>query len=131
MRLQYYLTLIPSLLAGVALNLFGGWDVAMQTIVLLMIIDYITGVLVGISTKQVSSKVGFKGICKKICIFCVISVAYAIQKYTSVPYLRETTISFFICNEGISILENAGIFIPLPTKIKEVLIQLQNKLKED
>ena len=44
--------------------------------------------------------------------------------------LREITIVFYICNEGISLLENASEFIPLPQKLKDTLIQLREKEEE-
>ena len=77
---------------------------------------------------QLSSKVGFKGIIKKIIIFIVISTAYVIQCLLGeeIP-LREITILFFIANEGISLIENASEFVPIPKKLKDVLIQIRKE----
>ena len=78
-----------------------------------------------------SSEVGFKGIIKKIIIFIVIVTAYVIQCLLGdeIP-LREITILFFIANEGISLIENASEFVPIPEKLKDVLIQLRKDSEE-
>ena len=93
-----------------------------------MVLDYVTGLLKSIYNKKLSSEVGFKGIIKKIIIFIFISTAYIVQCLlgNEVP-LREITILFFIANEGISLIENASEFVPIPKKFKEVLIQLRKE----
>lgn len=97
-------------------------------IITLVILDYITGVLKAIYDKALSSEVGYKGIIKKVFIFIVIATAYEIQKITGDAIaIREMTLMFFIANEAISLLENAGKFIPIPDKLKAVLIQLRDK----
>ena len=103
----------------------------LKSIVVLMILDYITGLLKSIYNKKLSSEVGFKGILKKIIIFIVIATAYIIQCLLGeeIP-LREITILFFISNEGISLIENASEFVPIPEKLKEVLIQLRKDSEE-
>lgn len=72
--------------------------------------------------------IGFKGIVKKIMVFVVIAVAYNVQRMTgdTIP-LREIVIVFFICNEALSILENAAEFINIPQQLKDVLLQLRDK----
>ena len=78
--------------------------------------------------KELSSAIGFKGIVKKIMVFVVIAVAYNVQRMTgdTIP-LREIVIVFFICNEALSILENAAEFINIPQQLKDVLLQLRDK----
>ena len=100
----------------------------LKSIVILVILDYITGLLKSIYNKKLSSNTGFRGLIKKIIIFIVIATAYVIQGVLeSVIPLREITIVFFICNEAISLLENASEFVPIPSKLKEVLVQLRDK----
>ena len=117
-----------SVVCGVLANLFGGVDLLLKTIIMLVLLDYVTGIVKAVYLKKISSSVGFKGILKKITIFIVICFSYLIQNFlqNSIP-LREIVISFFIANEGISILENAAILIPIPQKLKDVLLQLQEK----
>lgn len=106
----------------------GGWDVLLKTIVFLAVVDYITGLIKGIYLKQLSSEIGFKGLLKKIVMFIVIAVAYVIQELIGgkIP-LREVVIMFYIANEALSLLENAAVFVPIPEKLKDVLLQLRDK----
>ena len=122
------ISIVFGLVGGFACNFLGGWDLLLKSIVILMVLDYVTGLLKSIYNKKLSSEVGFKGIIKKIIIFIVIATAYVIQGVLeSVIPLREITIVFFICNEAISLLENASEFVPIPSKLKEVLVQLRDK----
>ena len=106
----------------------GGWDVLLKTIVFLAIADYITGWIKGIYTKQLSSEIGFKGLLKKIVMFIVIAVSFVIQGLIggTIP-LREVVIMFYIANEGLSLLENAAVFTPIPDRLKDILLQLRDK----
>lgn len=126
------LSVAGGIAGGLLIKLLGGYDKMLKAIILLVVFDYITGVLKGIYTKKLSSSTGFKGIIKKIVIFIVIATAVCLQELmgNSIP-LREVTIMFFVCNEALSLLENAAEFIPIPPKLKEVLIQLRDKNKGD
>lgn len=106
----------------------GGWDTLLKALVALVILDYVTGVLKAIYNKTLSSEIGFKGLIKKIIVFIVVATAYVIQTVVgdNIP-LRDTIIMFFVCNEGISLLENASDFVPIPQKLKDTLIQLRDK----
>ena len=122
------ISIVFGLVGGFVCNFLGGWDLLLKSIVILMVLDYVTGLLKSIYNKKLSSEVGFKGIIKKIIIFIVIATAYVIQGIMGdeIP-LREIVILFFIANEGISLIENASEFIPIPEKLKEVLIQLRKE----
>ncbi len=115
------------IVGGFLCQFLGGWDLVLKALVALVILDYITGVLKAFVNKSVSSEVGFKGLIRKIIIFVVVATAYIIQLVIgdAIP-LREIVIIFFICNEGISLLENASEFVPIPERLKEVLIQLRD-----
>ena len=104
----------------------------LKALIVLVILDYITGFIKGVYTKMLSSEIGFKGLLKKILIFIVVIVAVIIQGVinNSIP-IREVVIVFFICNEGISILENAAEFIPIPEKLKNLLLQLREKTESE
>ena len=122
------ISIIFGLVGGFICSFLGGWDMLLKSIVILVILDYITGLLKSIYNKKLSSNTGFRGLIKKIIIFIVIATAYVIQGVLeSVIPLREITIVFFICNEAISLLENASEFVPIPSKLKEVLVQLRDK----
>lgn len=106
----------------------GGWDNLLKAVVALAVMDYLSGWIKAFYNKKLSSEVGFKGILKKVLMFIVIAVAYEVQELTghTVP-LREIVIMFYICNEALSVLENAAEFISIPDKIKDVLLQLRDK----
>ena len=108
----------------------GGWDKIIQCLIVFMIIDYITGVMAAYYLKELSSKVGFIGIAKKIVIILIITVAVMFDKAVGNTDMvfRTATCFFYIANEALSILENATkLGLPLPKKITEALLQLKNK----
>lgn len=123
-------SVVGGIVGGFLCQWLGGWDVILKALVMLVVLDYATGVLKAIATKTLSSAVGFKGLIRKITIFIVVATAVTVQTVIgdAIP-LREIVIIFFVCNEGISLLENASEFIPIPDKLKETLIQLREKSK--
>lgn len=127
-KLFNWFSMVFGVIGGILSYWLGGWDVLLKTIVFLAVVDYITGVIKGIYTKQLSSETGFKGLLKKIVMFIVIAVSYSIQNLVgnTIP-LREIVIMFYICNEALSLLENAAVFVPIPDKLRDVLIQLRDK----
>lgn len=120
-------SIVGGIVGGFLCQWLGGWDVIIKALVMLVVLDYVTGVLKASYTKTLSSEVGFKGLIRKIVIFIVIATAVIIQMVVgNVIPLREVTITFFLCNEGISLLENASEFVPIPDKLKDTLIQLRD-----
>lgn len=111
--------------------LVGGFDTMMITLLLFMVIDYLSGVMCGISNKQLSSEIGFKGIFKKVMIILLVGVSNLLGLALGIEGLRYIIISFYLANEGISIIENASILgLPVPQKVKDVLEQLKNTSNE-
>lgn len=94
-----------------------------------MAIDYISGVIIAIIRKELSSEVGFKGIAKKIFMLMLVAVGHILDAYVigDGDVFRNGVTGFYIANEGISILENAGVLIPLPKKLLDILAQLRDK----
>lgn len=125
-KLFNHFSVIVGVVGGWTSYILGGWDVLLKTILFLAVVDYITGLIKGVYTKQLSSSIGFKGLLKKIVMFIVIATAYVLQNLMgdTIP-LREIVIMFYIANEGISLLENAAIFVPIPDRLKTVLLQLR------
>ena len=116
---------------GGALGWFiGGLDGFLYALIAFVVIDYLTGLLAAGVQKKLSSEVGCKGIAKKIAIFLLVGIANiidvdVIQNGTA---LRTAVIFFYLSNEGLSILENAGnIGLPIPEKLKTMLAQLKDK----
>lgn len=116
------------MLSSLLLYLFGAWDIAIQVMVVAMVVDYLSGVMAAKSEKNWSSKVGIKGIYKKVGMLLCIIVANMVDKVTGSEIIRTAIILFLIGNEGISILENLGrLGVPIAPKLLEVLSQLRGK----
>jgi toxin secretion/phage lysis holin len=97
-------------------------------------VDYLTGVMCAIADKKLSSNVGFKGICRKVLIFLLVGIANIIdvQVIGQVGILRTAVIFFYLSNEGVSLLENAGhLGLPIPEQLKTVLEQLHDRAGKD
>lgn len=122
------ISIVIGIIGGFFASFFGGFDILLKTILFLAIMDYITGWIKGIYEKNLSSEVGFRGILKKIVMFIIIAAAYHIQTLLShsIP-VREVVIMFYIANEGLSLLENAAVFVPIPERLKDILLQLRDK----
>ena len=108
----------------------GGCDGLLLALVLFAVADYITGVMCAVADRKLSSEVGFKGICRKVIIFMLVGVAHVIDVnvIATGSVLRTAVIFFYLSNEGVSLLENAGhLGLPIPEKLKIVLEQLHDR----
>lgn len=111
--------------------LIGGYDTMMVSLLIFMIVDYISGIMCAIANKELSSEVGFKGIFKKFMIILLVGITNLLGVSTGIEGLRYIVISFYLTNEGISIIENASILgLPVPQKIKDVLEQLKTSSED-
>lgn len=115
---------------------FGGWDQALATLIIFMVIDYLSGIVVAAvfhkSTKSddgtLESRAGWKGLCRKCVTLLFVLVAYRLDLAIGVNYIRNAVIIGFIANELISIVENAGLMgIPLPAVITSAIEVLTQK----
>ena len=110
--------------------LWGELDGLLYALIAFMTIDYVTGLVVAWIRKELSSEIGFKGIAKKVFILSLVAVGHILDVHVlgGGAVCRSALIGFYIANEGISILENAGnIGLPLPKKLIDVLQQLKSK----
>ena len=122
--------LIFSVVGGWLGYFLGGCDGLLYALIAFVVIDYITGVMCAIINKQLSSEVGFKGIFRKVLIFLLVGIANIIdvQVIGTGAVLRTAVIFFYISNEGVSLLENAGhLGLPIPERVKTVLEQLHDR----
>ncbi len=111
---------------------FGDMDGLMRALVVLIILDYISGVIAAVVEKKLSSEVGAKGIAKKIFMLLIVAVANIvdINVIGEGHVLKSVTMVFYIANECISLIENGGrLGVPVPKKLLDVLEQLRNKKK--
>ena len=112
---------------------FGPLNGLLITLLAFIIADYVTGVAAAAVKKRLDSNVGFKGIIKKVIILLIVGVANLLDVYVlgANMILRSAVIFFYIANEGLSIIENAGeIGLPIPKKLREILAQLRDKNDE-
>lgn len=114
--------------------LFGGWDTALATLLIFMAVDYVTGLIVAAAGKspkgKLSSKIGWRGLAKKCVVLLLVLVAAQLDVVLGMDYVRAGVCVAFLCNEVISILENAGLMgVPLPAALKNAVELLQSKGK--
>ena len=126
--------LVFTMIGGWLGYFLGGCDGLLIALVMFVVMDYISGVMCAIADKNLSSEVGFKGICRKVLIFVLVGIANIldVQVIGTGSVLRTAIIFFYISNEGISLLENAGYLgLPIPEKIKTVLEQLHDRAERE
>ena len=126
--MKNFINFINGTLATTLVYFLGGWDIALQTLIIVIILDYITGLLKAIANKKINSTVGLKGIIKKVGYLVIVAVAVLLDRIAgNTGAIRTLVIYFFVANEGISILENwGGMGLPLPQKLIDTLEQLKN-----
>jgi len=112
----------------------GGVDGFIYALTALVIVDYITGVMVAVLEKKLSSEVGFRGIFKKVLIFAMVGIGNIIDIHLikNGSAIRTAVIFFYLSNEGISVIENsAKIGLPIPEKLKDVLEHFSKEENEN
>lgn len=117
-------------IGGIATYIWGPWDALIIALVAMVAIDYITGIIKAAVQGKLSSLVGFKGLLKKVAIFLLVAVGVMVDKIIPATNeaVRSAVIFFYIANEGLSILENAGeLGLPLPAALKKSLEKMKNK----
>lgn len=126
-----------AIVGGAVAGIFGEWSVLMTILAAAMVLDYISGVIVaafGQSLKteggHLDSKVGFVGLAKKGFIILIVLLATLLDKAlgTDSMVFQSATVCYYIANEGISVVENAGLMgLPVPGVIKKALEQIREK----
>ena len=131
--------IINGLIGGLSILidfLFGGFSMVLQVLLILMIFDYLTGLLTALSSKsrktasgKLSSKAGFRGLCKKVVILIICAVAFQLDKILNANNMLFIGVSCFYCsNEVLSIIENAIVLnIPVPNKLKNAIEDLRKE----
>lgn len=122
-----HIRLILAFVGGILGCIFGGFNSLIYALTAFVAIDYITGVLLAIRDKKISSEVGYRGIVRKFLIFLIVSMGNIMDNYVlgTGSTLRTLVIMFYLANEGISILENAGqLGLPIPKKLREAIEKL-------
>lgn len=109
--------------------LVGGWDVALQCLVIAIALDYVSGLMKAYINKTLSSRIGMRGLIKKLGLLIIVMVGTLVDRTTgNTGAVRTLVIYYFVANEGLSILENLGqAGIPIPQSVKKALKALKNQ----
>lgn len=133
-KLRYALDGVIAAGAGLFAFLFGDITPLFWAVLAFMVLDYLTGVIVAIINKNLSSEIGFKGLAKKLLILVFIALAHILDVNVlgTYPVLQSAVMMFFLANEGISLIENAAkLGVPVPSKLLDVLKQLKQQGESD
>lgn len=129
-RIQVIIDSIAGAFGAVIGFLYGEVTGLFWALIAFMAMDYITGVVIAVINRKLSSEVGFKGLAKKLFILCFVAMGHILDAYVigSSSVAMTAVILFYIANEGISLLENATLLgLPVPARIKEILQQIKKK----
>ena len=127
------LQLIFTAVGGYIGYFLGGFDGLIYALVAFVVIDYITGLMVAVVEKKLSSGIGFRGIFKKVLIFALVGIGHTIDFYLieKGSAVRTAVIFFYLSNEGLSIIENASkVGLPIPEKLKTVLLDMKEERRD-
>ena len=124
---------VIGIVGGFFVAIFGQWDSILWALLVIMVLDCLTGVIKAIYTKTMSSEIGFKGLLKKITVLIIVALSNVLQQITGDNVaIREIVIMFYVANEGISVLENVAVIYPqMPKAIKDILLQIRDSNSAD
>ena len=138
--MKHFICAAGGVIGGIIATLFGGWTEGLLVLVILMAIDYFSGLVVaGVFHRSpksanggLESKAGLKGLMRKIFVLALVAVAHLIDRLIGTNYIRDAVVIAFCLNEVISILENAGLMgIPIPKVLQKAIDVLRDKAGED
>lgn len=135
-----YVTIAVGVVGGFIASLFGGWDVALTTLVIFMGIDYVTGLIVAgvfhnsgkTESGALESRAGWKGLCRKGMTLLIVLIACRLDLIMNTNFVRDAVVIGYIANETISIVENAGLMgLPIPSAITKAIEVLTKKNEKE
>lgn len=138
--MKYTVITAIGLVGSYIASIFGGWTAAMSTLLIFMVIDYLTGLMVAgvfkaspkTDSGALESRAGYKGLCRKCMILLFVLIGYRLDLALGVAYLKDAVCIAFITNELISIVENAGLMgLPIPGVITKAIDVLNEKVEEN
>ena len=123
---------ISSLVITTLIYLLGGMDISLTCLLIAIVLDYVSGIIKAYETKELSSKIGARGIVKKVAILIVIMLAVLVDRTTGESgAIRTLVIYYFVANEGLSIIENlAKAGVPIPKNLRDALKTLKKENKK-
>ena len=133
-KIQIIIDSIAGAVGAVLGFMYGEVNGLFWALIAFMATDYITGVVVAAVNKQLSSEVGFRGLAKKLMILVFVSLGHIADMYVlgGTPVAMSAVMLFYIANEGLSIIENAGnLGLPVPKKLKDIMVQLKKESEKE
>nr|DAZ31006.1 MAG TPA: holin [Caudoviricetes sp.] len=133
-KIQIIIDSIAGAVGAVLGFMYGEVNGLFWALIAFMALDYITGVIVAIIEKRLSSEVGFRGLAKKFLILVFVAVGHIADTYIlgGTPAAMSAVMLFYIANEGISIIENAAALgLPVPKKLTNIMEQIKNKSESE
>ena len=133
-KIQIIIDSIAGAVGAVLGFMYGEVNGLFWALIAFMALDYITGVIVAIIEKRLSSEVGFRGLAKKFLILVFVAVGHISDTYIlgGTPAAMSAVMLFYIANEGISIIENAAALgLPVPKKLTSIMEQIKNKSESE
>lgn len=132
MRIDYIISGIGSVIGSACVYCFGRLDTVLICLFGCITLDYISGLIVAIYEKKLSSAIGFKGILKKMLILLMVALAGLLDKSLQLNVFRSMVCCFYICNEAISIIENGSkLGLPFPKKLLNIILEAKRKTNEE
>ena len=114
--------------------LFGEVTGLFWALIAFMGMDYVTGVVIAVVGRKLSSEVGFRGLAKKFLVLVFVAVGHILDAYVlgNTAVFMTAVMLFYIANEGVSIIENAALLgLPVPEKVRSILEQIRNKAEKE
>lgn len=133
-KIQIIIDSIAGAVGAVLGFMYGEVTGLFWALIAFMALDYITGVVVAIIEKRLSSEVGFRGLAKKFLILVFVAVGHIADTYIlgGTPAAMSAVMLFYMANEGISIIENAAALgLPVPKKLTNIMEQIRNKSERE
>lgn len=133
-KIQIIIDSIAGAVGAVLGFMYGDVSGLFWALIAFMALDYVTGVIVAIIEKRLSSEVGFRGLAKKFLILVFVAVGHIADTYIlgGTPAAMSAVMLFYIANEGISIIENAAALgLPVPKKLTNIMEQIKNKSESE
>lgn len=128
------------LVGGAVAAAFGGWDMGLQTLITMMAVDYLTGLIVAgvfhnsekTENGTLESRAGWKGLCRKGMTLLMVLIAARLDGVMGTNFVRDAVVIAYIANEGISIIENAGLMgVPIPQVVTKAIEVLKKRAEEE
>ena len=122
-----YLAMIYTGWISLIIYLIGGFDTLFKALLIMMALDYLTGLIKGYKKKNINSKTAYKGFWKKLVVLSIVVAATQMDMIVQDMGIRELVLIFYVATEFISIIENAAsLRVPIPQKLKNALEQCKN-----